>query len=214
MLMKLLPAFLLFLSLRLRALAAGEVSMELVTEHLPTIDKLLEELELTHLAEKFYSSGFTETQYILRMKDMDLRIMAMEWGVDKDQIMRVKEAIQNYKIEREVVEVVEDPLLKERNGLKYGKLVVNRSTTSYEVRQNPTPPPFFFLPRPAAHSSHPPLFISLSTSLPTSAPPCRLLSCRSHSRRTNLRATYLGPPTRRAPCSLLLEAGAPFWTRR
>jgi hypothetical protein len=146
--MKLLPAFLLFLSLRLRALAAGEVSMELVTEHLPTIDKLLEELELTHLAEKFYSSGFTETQYILRMKDMDLRIMAMEWGVDKDQIMRVKEAIQNYKIEREVVEVVEDPLLKERNGLKYGKLVVNRSTTSYEyfTAYFSAPMPLTFMP--------------------------------------------------------------------
>ena len=48
---------------------------ELVTDHLPPIDKLLEELDMTHLTEKFFSSGFTETQYVLRMKDMDLRIM-------------------------------------------------------------------------------------------------------------------------------------------
>ncbi len=45
------------------------------------------------------------------------------------------DAIKNYKVEREVVYVEEDPLLKERNGLRYGKLVVNRSTTSYEVRR-------------------------------------------------------------------------------
>ena len=47
------------------------------------------------------------------------------------------DAIKNYKVEREVVHVEEDPLLKERNGLRYGKIVVNRSTTSYEVRRKP-----------------------------------------------------------------------------
>ena len=80
---------LLFAILLLNLSVAEKV---LVTEHLPTIDKLLEELEMTHLTDKFYSSGFTETRYILRMKDMDLRIMAMEWGVEKEQIVRVKGA--------------------------------------------------------------------------------------------------------------------------
>ena len=43
-----------------------------------------------------------------------------------------QEAIKNYKVEREVVAVVEDPLLTLRNSLTYGKLVVQRSTTAYE----------------------------------------------------------------------------------
>ena len=68
----------------------------------------------------------SETKYILRMKDMDLRIMAMEWGVEKEKIMRVREAIRNYKVEREVVKVVEDPLITLRNSLTYGKMVVSR----------------------------------------------------------------------------------------
>lgn len=107
-------------------------SLELVTEGLPEIEDLLAELELSELAPKFYASGFTETKYILRMKDMDLRIMAMEWGVEKEKIMRVREAIRNYKVEREVVKVVEDPLITLRNSLTYGKMVVSRSTTSYD----------------------------------------------------------------------------------
>jgi hypothetical protein len=32
------------------------------------------------------------------MKDMDMRIMAKEWGVDKEAISRVKEAIKSYKV--------------------------------------------------------------------------------------------------------------------
>lgn len=61
-----------------------------------------------------------------------MRIMAMEWGVEKDAIKRVKEAIVNYKVEREVFVEEEDPLLAVRNSLSYGKLVVRRGTTSYE----------------------------------------------------------------------------------
>jgi hypothetical protein len=41
------------------AFVACSADLELVTDGLPTIDALLEELELTHLAEKFYASGFT-----------------------------------------------------------------------------------------------------------------------------------------------------------
>jgi MoaA/NifB/PqqE/SkfB family radical SAM enzyme len=115
------------------AISSGAAStMELVQDDLPEIDDLLKELGLIHLAEKFYSSGFTETKYILRMKEMDMRIMAMEWGVEKDAIKRVKEAIVNYKVEREVFVEEEDPLLAVRNSLSYGKLVVRRATTSYE----------------------------------------------------------------------------------
>lgn len=48
--------------------ATCSADLELVTDDLPTIDALLEELELAHLAEKFYSSGFTGTRvyYFLR----------------------------------------------------------------------------------------------------------------------------------------------------
>jgi hypothetical protein len=108
------------------------VSKELVLDDLPSIEDLLAELGLDHLKQKFYGSGFTETKYILRMKDMDMRIMAMEWGVDKEAIARVKEAIVNYKVERDVVADTEDPLLTLRNSLTYGKLVVKRATSSYE----------------------------------------------------------------------------------
>jgi len=111
---------------------ASASKTELVEDNLPNIEDLLSELELSHLANNFYASGFTETKYIMRMKDMDMRIMAMEWGVDKEAINRVKEAIINYKVEREVVTFEEDPLLAVRNSLAYGKLVVRRATTSYE----------------------------------------------------------------------------------
>jgi len=112
--------------------AAGAADFELVTDGLPELNVLLKELEMEHLTEKFYSSGFTETKYVMRMKDMDLRIMAMEWGVDKESILKVRETIKNYKVEREVVKEVVDPLVALRNSLIYGKMVVQRSTASYE----------------------------------------------------------------------------------
>lgn len=52
--------------------------------------------------------------------------------MDAKAIQRVRDAIINYKVEREVVKVVEDPLLTLRNSLTYGKMVINRSTTAYE----------------------------------------------------------------------------------
>jgi hypothetical protein len=63
--------------------------MELVTDDLPEIEDLLKELDLSHLTEKFYSAGFTESRYIMRMKAMDLRMMSMEWGVDREAIQKV-----------------------------------------------------------------------------------------------------------------------------
>ena len=113
-------------------LGLSQSKMELVTDDLPDLENFLKELELTHLTERFHASGFTETKYILRMKDMDMRIMSKEWGVNKETIQRVKDAIQIHKVERLVVSVVEDPLMVLRNSLTYGKLVVEGSTTSYE----------------------------------------------------------------------------------
>lgn len=126
--------------------------MELVTDDLPEIEDLLKELDLSHLAEKFYAAGFTESRYIMRMKSMDLRMMSMEWGVDREAIQKVhwlfllfnanayswrllfsnvsiaqvQDAIKNYKVEREVIKETVDPLMTLRNSLTYGKLVVTR----------------------------------------------------------------------------------------
>ena len=52
-----------------------------------------------------------------------------------------KDAIKGYKVEREVVKEVVDPLLAVRDALTYGRLVVKRSTTSYEVPLPASPSP-------------------------------------------------------------------------
>jgi hypothetical protein len=67
-------------------------TMELVTDALPEIEDLLKELDLSHLAEKFYAAGFTESRYIMRMKKMDLRMMSIEWGVDREAIQKVRKS--------------------------------------------------------------------------------------------------------------------------
>lgn len=76
----LLALLLLLLALVLASAAArGQGNeapeMELVEEGLPSIEDLLSELGMTDLTSKFYDAGFTETRYVLRMKDMDFRMM-------------------------------------------------------------------------------------------------------------------------------------------
>ena len=39
---------------------------ELVTDHLPSVEELLQTLEMESLLDTFYNSGFTETFYVLR----------------------------------------------------------------------------------------------------------------------------------------------------
>jgi hypothetical protein len=58
-----------------QSLEAEKVQMELVEDELPEITALLREVGLSDLQDRFFASGFTETKYIMRMKDMDLRIM-------------------------------------------------------------------------------------------------------------------------------------------
>ena len=59
----------LLLSLVAGQAAAGapaKKKYELVTDHLPTVEELLQTLEMPELLDTFYNSGFTETFYVLR----------------------------------------------------------------------------------------------------------------------------------------------------
>jgi len=105
---------------------------ELVTDHLPSVEELLQTLEMESLLDTFYNSGFTETFYVLRMKETDLRMYAREWEMSDDQLEKLRAAIKELTVEREVIEVVEDPLVTARKELRYGKVVVERSTASFE----------------------------------------------------------------------------------
>ena len=65
------------LLLALVALAAASrdaPKMELVLDDVPSLDDFLEGVGLTSHLDNFIAAGYTETQYVLRMKEMDLRI--------------------------------------------------------------------------------------------------------------------------------------------
>ena len=47
----------------------------LVTEHLPPFDTFLDQFELTNIASVFYSLNIFETQYVMRLNNVDFNIM-------------------------------------------------------------------------------------------------------------------------------------------
>ena len=54
---------------------AESVRKVLVTEHLPEFEAFLEQFELAHIDSVFYSMNIFETQYVMRLNEVDFNIM-------------------------------------------------------------------------------------------------------------------------------------------
>lgn len=57
----------------------------------------------------------------------------VDQGLSPEEIITVKEASAEIRVEKEVTEERLHPLLEKRNGLTYGRLFLDRSASSFEV---------------------------------------------------------------------------------
>lgn len=59
-------------------------------------------------------------------------------GLSPEEIITVKENAAEIRVEKDVTEERLHPLLQKRNGLSYGRLFLERSASSFEVRNGST----------------------------------------------------------------------------
>lgn len=64
--------------------------------------------------------------------------MRTQQGLSPEEISTVKESTAAIRVEKEVTEERLHPLLEKRNGLSYGRLFLERSASSFEVRTSPS----------------------------------------------------------------------------
>lgn len=78
-------------------------------------------------------------------------------GLSAEEITTVKESASEIRVERDVTEERQHPLLQKRNGLTYGRLFIDRSASSFEVRPSVVPSCFIYSER-CAHTKSTPTF--------------------------------------------------------
>jgi hypothetical protein len=92
---------------------------------------VLDELELGDKLKQFQEAAVSDTLTLLRLKAMDLRML----GLGREKIEQVLAKIQQLTVREEEVVTTASPLLEERNALKYGRLFIDRSASSFEYFQ-------------------------------------------------------------------------------
>jgi hypothetical protein len=92
---------------------------------------VLDELELGDKLKQFQQAEVADSLTLLRMKAMDLRML----GLGREKIEQVLAQIQQLTVREEEVVTTVSPLLAERNALKYGRLFIDRSASSFEYFQ-------------------------------------------------------------------------------
>eukprot|EP01038_Epipyxis_sp_PR26KG_P008518 gene8518-11515_t len=107
--------------------------LKLNTEGLPTITQILSDLDLDKYLPNFIRMGVTETRLLLRLTNMDFRIMSIEWeNFTEEDGKRLKDVINKMIIQATVVEEAAKPDFSERNKLSYGRVYLEDSVQSYE----------------------------------------------------------------------------------
>lgn len=109
---------------------------------------------------RFYEIGVSETQYLLTLKAMDYRIMVscavcvlmkgaellnelpawvivwdqeMEWDLLPAEAARLQEKVESLRKIKIIQQYEEDPMLRRRSQLTYGRLYLNNSVQTFEV---------------------------------------------------------------------------------
>jgi hypothetical protein len=107
--------------------------VKLNTDNLPTLQEILESLNLSRFFKDFIKMGVTETRLLVRLSSMDFRMMQMDFdNISDEEIMRLKDEVASLIIKATVVEEVIRPELAERGKLTYGRVYMEDSVQSFE----------------------------------------------------------------------------------
>lgn len=104
------------------------------TDLVPSLEKIVEEIGLTHRLNDLYKMGVVDTRILLRLKKMDFHMMNMEWSDAKEEeINALKEAVERYAEQATVhEEQVQERDFSERNRLTFGRLHIPNSVQAFE----------------------------------------------------------------------------------
>lgn len=102
---------------------------------LPSIQNFLEAINLSKYLLNFVRMGAVETHHLLRLSDMDYRIMLMEWDISEEEVKSLREKLSELHTLAILADEVERPEYKERAKLKYGRVLVPGSVQSYEYNE-------------------------------------------------------------------------------
>lgn len=97
-------------------------------ETLPQLQDVLDDLGLGARINDFIAAQVMDTLTFIRMKSMDLRMLELEPAKIKEALARIKELSA---VPDDIVTTI-DPIIEERSKIKYGRLFVEGSASSFE----------------------------------------------------------------------------------
>ena len=105
---------------------------KLNTELLPRLEQVLRDIELDSYLMNFVKYGITDTRYLLRLTRMDFQLMELEWSISKEELNSLRDKIAELLTLATVTEVEPVTTNRDRETLKYGRLVVPNAVQSFE----------------------------------------------------------------------------------
>ena len=115
------------------------VGYEIDEDRLPELSDLLSELGIARVHDAFVDAGFDRTRMLLKMKDMDLKMLVREETLTEAEADALRGRLDVLRdVKKPVKRDVRDPLMERRAKLTYGRLYIERATAARErVAKNP-----------------------------------------------------------------------------
>ena len=109
------------------------VGYEIDEDRLPELSDLLSELGIARVHDTFVDAGFDRTRMLLKMKDMDLKMLVREETLTEAEADALRGRLDVLRdVKKPVKRDVRDPLMERRAKLTYGRLYIERATAAPE----------------------------------------------------------------------------------
>ena len=109
------------------------VGYEIDEDRLPELSDLLSELGIARVHDAFVDAGFDRTRMLLKMKDMDLKMLVREETLTEAEADALRGRLDVLRdVKKPVKRDVRDPLMERRAKLTYGRLYIERATAAPE----------------------------------------------------------------------------------